>query len=349
MLVPNQEIKTTCMPANREYYKNKGYKCDKIKQPLIVKVEDLCKSSHEKIEVICDYCGKQYQIKYHYYYKVHQSTNPKDCCKKCRQKKFEENFKNEYGVVNPFQLDKCKEKSIQTSIEKYGVPNPAQSKEVKDKIKNTFIERYGVSSIFHSAEVRKKIEQTNIERYGVKNVFNSEEIQEKIKNTNEYKYGKGNIAHTPLISQKIKDTNMRKYGVPYTTQSEEVIAKMRKSLYKNGNVASSKPEKQMCELLHSIFGEQNCVDNFPLDRLNLDCLVKVKDNLIDFEYDGMYWHKGKETSDKKRNYYLLRRNYKIVRIKANKKDTMPTKEQIINAVDYVVKSNHSLTYIDMNI
>ena len=51
----------------------------------------------------------------------------------------------------------------------------------------------------------------------------------------------------------------------------------------------------------------------------------------------------------RRNFFLIRRGYKIVRIKANKWDTLPTEQQIIDAVDYLVKGDHSLTYIDMNI
>ena len=43
------------------------------------------------------------------------------------------------------------------------------------------------------------------------------------------------------------------------------------------------------------------------------------------------------------------KGYRIIRIKANKKDDIPTKEQIKEAVDYLVKGNHHLTFIDMNI
>ena len=36
-------------------------------------------------------------------------------------------------------------------------------------------------------------------------------------------------------------------------------------------------------------------------------------------------------------------------IKANNTDDLPTKEQIQDAIDYLVKDNHHITFIDMNI
>lgn len=81
----------------------------------------------------------------------------------------------------------------------------------------------------------------------------------------------------------------------------------------------------------------------------MDCLVKFKDVLIDVEYDGWYWHKDRGEYDRRRNYYVINNGYRILRIKADKKDTLPSKQQIQEAIDYLVKDNHHLTYIDMNV
>ena len=45
----------------------------------------------------------------------------------------------------------------------------------------------------------------------------------------------------------------------------------------------------------------------------------------------------------------MNNGYKIVRIKGNNQDDMPTRNQILDAVDYLVKDNHHLVFIDMNI
>ena len=349
MLVPNQEIKTTWTPANRQHYTGCGYIYTKMRRPLIVKAEDLPKGSHMKVKAVCDYCNCIFEKNYTNYLSERQDMTGKDCCKDCQPKKFAEIFKMKHGVDNPFQLEECKQKSKETCIEKYGVENPAKSDEIKEKIKATNIERYGTSCALQSDEIKQKAQDTTMKNYGVKNVFELPAIQEKIRQTNQVRYGEGNIAHTPEIAEKIRSTNIERYGVPYTTQAPEVIAKMRKSLYKNGSVPSSKAEKTMCMLLHDMYDENNCQDNYALGRLNMDCLVNIDGVLIDFEYDGQYWHKNREDYDRRRNYYLLDRGYRIIRIKANKKDDIPTKEQIKEAVDYLVKGNHSLTYIDMNI
>ena len=346
MLVPNQFIETMWRPANKQHYVGKGYLFTAMKDKIIVKAEDLPKGSHVKVEVVCDYCGKTVLKEYHAY--LSERKDGKDCCKDCKPKRASETFREKYGVDNPFLSKEIQTKIKSTLQEKYGVEHPSQIQEVKDKIVQTNLSKYGVAYVSQNKDIKQKMRKTCMERYGVENVFQSKEIQEKIKLTFEEKYGQGNIAHTPEISEKIKQANLRKYGVEYSCQAPEVIAKMRESLYSNGNVPSSKIEKQMCQLLHDIYGIENCQDNPAVDKLNLDCLVSIEGNLIDFEYDGHYWHEGNEDKDRRRDYFLRSKGYKIVRIKGNKRDNkLPTKEQIKEAVDYLVKDNHSFIVIDM--
>lgn len=347
MLVPNQKILTTWMPANRQHYIDKGYQYTKCRDKVLVNAEDLPNGSHEKVKVICDYCSKEITKQYVNY--LSERENGRDCCKKCQPKKFVEYYQENFGISNPFQLEDIKEKSKRTCLEKYGVENAAQSKEVQERIEQTNLERYGNKKAIISDVVRAKRENSCREKFGVKNVFELKEIQDKIKETNEKKYGAGNIAHTPKISEKIKQSNMAKYGVPYTTQVLEVIAKMREALMKSGNVASSKPEQAVCAMLHEIYGDDNCIDGYSCGSCNMDCFVSFNDCKIDVEYDGKYWHRDREEKDKRRNYWLIGQGYKVLRIKANKKDDLPTKQQLIDAIDYLVKGNRSLTYIDMNI
>ena len=86
-----------------------------------------------------------------------------------------------------------------------------------------------------------------------------------------------------------------------------------------------------------------------MDRINLDCMVCFDGYKIDVEYDGLYYHKDRQEKDKRRNYFLIKQGYKVLRIKGNKKDDIPTEEQIIKAIDCLVKGNRSYIEIDMNI
>lgn len=346
MLVSNQTVETTWVSSNKQHYIDKGYIFTRMREKFLVKVEDLPSGSHLQVKVVCDYCGDTFYKHYANYLKEH--TNGKDCCKNCWRLKAQETCKEKYGAENPFASDKIKEKIKSVFQEKYGVDNPSQAQEVKDKIVQTNLAKYGVTCAAQNEEIKQKIQKTCVERYGVKNVFELKEVQEKIRETNRERYGEGNIAHTPEISEKIKQTNLKRYGVEYSCQAPEVIAKIRQSLYRNGNVPSSGMERELCNLLHEMFGEENCQDNFAVSRVNLDCLVNLEGNLLDFEYDGYYWHKDREEHDRKRDYFLRNRGYKVIRIKGNKRDNkMPTKEQIQEAVDYLVKGNHSLFIIDL--
>lgn len=214
------------------------------------------------------------------------------------------------------------------------------------KVKELWQKKYDVDNVFMLDSVKEKSKQTCLEKYGVEIASKSKQVTEKAKETNLKKYGYVCTLNAPEIAEKAMQTNIEKYGVPYTTQSKEIIAKMRKSLYKNGKVPISKPEQKMCEILKEIYGEENCVPSYPYDSLNFDCLVKIGDIKIDVEYDGWYFHKNKKEYDKRRNYFLIRRGFKVLRIKANKE--LPTKEQIVEAIDYLV-NGHSLYEIILDI
>lgn len=59
-----------------------------------------------------------------------------------------------------------------------------------------------------------------------------------------------------------------------------------------------------------------------------------------------YWHQDYQ-KDRRRDEFVKSQGYKVLRIRANK--SLPTNEQIINAIDYLVKDNHSYTSIELDI
>ena len=52
-----------------KYYNSLGYNC-RIGDIIEIKVEDLKPTSGETVLVKCDYCGKEYELKYRDYNKV---------------------------------------------------------------------------------------------------------------------------------------------------------------------------------------------------------------------------------------------------------------------------------------
>ena len=347
MLVENQIVEISWTPATKNWLESKGYEFTKYRDKIMVKAEDLQPNSHVKIIAQCDYCGQEFTTEYCLC--LRNLSTGKCCCNKCRKLKYRDNCIKKYGVANLFQLEEVKDKIKQTSFQKYGTERPCQSQEVKNKIKETNLSKYGYEVALQNPDIKSKAKQTCLDRFGVENVFQSHEIQKRIKETNKEKYGEGNIAHTPEIAEKIRNNNIKKYGVPYTCQVPSVISKMRQSLYQNGTVPSSKPEILVCDLLENIYGVENCFRGYPFDKINMDCMLVLNEDKIDVEYDGGYWHQNRQEKDKRRNYFLIKQGYKVLRIKGNKNDDIPTMEQIIKAIDYLVKGNHCYVEIDMNI
>lgn len=169
--------------------------------------------------------------------------------------------------------------------------------------------------------------------------------QVKIKNTWMKKYGYENVFQSDYAKEKSKQTCLKKYGTEFACQSDEVKEIIAKGLYNNQSCKTSKQQLKICEILKELY--DNCELNYPYSRLSLDCYININDCKIDVEYDGWYWHKNKQEYDRKRDEFLKNNGYKILRIKAMHK--VPTKEQLQNAIDYLVKGNHSYTEIILDI
>lgn len=192
------------------------------------------------------------------------------------------------------------------------------------KIAETLEREYGSSSLHNCLELREKSKQVMTERYGAPYALQSKQGQEKF-----------------------KKSMLEKYGVDNPSKDSLLYYKARVTAYNNGTVPMSRPEKEIVEILCELYGEENCIPGFPVDKINLDCLLTIGDTKIDVEYDGKYWHQNTQDYDRKRNHWLISQGYKVLRILANSRDTLPTKERIKEEVDYLL-DNHSLGYIDMN-
>lgn len=307
------------------YNEKSGKYIPDFNSQIMVNTKDLPEHSHVKIQYQCDNCGGVFTTEYHYW---NNAKLPElgDLCHDCA----------------------TKIKLPQIMIDKYNCKNPSQSPEIIAKKKQTNLERYGNEWAIASESVRDKIIDVFIDKYGVDNPMKNETVKNKAIRTNNVKYGGNSAMCSDDIKVRLRESIMRKYGVSSTAKLPEVRAKMRRTLYKNGNVPSSKAEQKMCSILKEMYGEENCHPGHPVFPFFLDCLVVIGETNIDFEYDGLYWHKNKERQDRTRNAVLMNNGYKIIRIKGNNADVMPSKEQIQQAVDYLVRDNHHITFIDMN-
>ena len=79
-------VTTSWNSRNKDYYISKGYeKPEKMKTPLVVKIEDLAKDSKIKIDVECDICHKTYHPSFGNYNKRKLGM---DLCNACAHKYF---------------------------------------------------------------------------------------------------------------------------------------------------------------------------------------------------------------------------------------------------------------------
>ena len=325
-------------PRNVNHYKEKGYDIptkysEKVNREVIdssikvpIKTKDLPNNSHVRIKYQCDNCGKIFETSYSNW------NNSKmkelgDLCKSCAAKiKLPEAMREIYGEYNSANVESITEKKKQTNLIKYGTEWAISSSQVRDKTMRTMLKTYGVS-----------------------NPMQNEDIKNKAIATNNQKYGGNSSTCCPDVITKIKETVRTRYGVSNVYQNKKFQEKARRTRTANGNIPSSKPEMELCKRLKDLFGKENCFPSYQVGPLSLDCLVVLDDIKIDFEYDGYYWHKGRENKDRARNGALMKEGYKIVRVKANNQDVLPSDSQIMSAVEYLIKEDHHITFIDMNI
>ena len=82
MFDENQLVEMQWNNGTKKWYESKGYVFTKKDDKFFVKAKDLKASSNKTVNVICDYCGKEYQTAY-YVFINGRKVNAKDCCHSC--------------------------------------------------------------------------------------------------------------------------------------------------------------------------------------------------------------------------------------------------------------------------
>ena len=220
----------------------------------------------------------------------------------------------------------CKGLKIRETVEdKYGVKNVALIKSVSEKIKNTCLRKYGTQSPLENSDVFAKTKESFNAHYNTSN-------------------GIADLRSIEELSRKIQETNIERYGGVSPFCSEDVRIKIRKKFFENGTCATSRKQLDLAEMLKEIYGD--CTVNYPCDLVSLDCVVNIDGELFDFEYDGWYWHKDREEQDKRRDFFVEKSGYKVIRFLAYA-DRLPTQEEIVSAVDYLTTTTSSFIKIEL--
>lgn len=177
LVIEYMDVKITNKTLN--HYKSYGYNCQ-IGETIKVLTNHLSKGTHQKVRVICDYCGKEYYMPfYSYFQKV--SKNNKVACDKCRYLKMAECNYSKYGYNFPFESDIVQNKVKDTISEKYGVDYIGSLKIIQNKINNTIYKKYKVKNIMSCDEIYNKQRKTMIEKYGIDRIaINTSKQQIKI-------------------------------------------------------------------------------------------------------------------------------------------------------------------------
>ena len=348
-------------PANKKYYINLGYPFTKMKDEFKVKVEDLSKGSHSRVEVLCDYCleeGRETVISKEYReYLKEKFIIHKDCCKKCYPKKVIESNLLVYDIEYPMLLEEFKERKKETILDRYGKEYYSQTEEYLERVIKTNQEKYNCDWALQNEDIRIKVKQTCLDKYGVENYSQTEEYKEKVKQTNLDRYGVEYSSQNKLIYNKIIKTNLEnygeecyfqtdefknkskqtcqeKYGCDYPMQNKDIKNKLINILYKNGTARKSKQQEYLCSLLN---GELN----YPVSNCLLD--IAYLDEKIYIEYDGgghdlcvKLGNMTQENFDRneiKRYYFLCNKGWKEIRI-ISRYDYLPSDDKIIEIITY---------------
>lgn len=178
-----------------------------------------------------------------------------------------------------------------------------------------------------------KHRNTMLEKYGVENSMKMDGMLDKIKEHNNEKFGCDWPQMNKEVREKSIKTMLEKYGVEHALQYDEFHQKAWDSMKKNGYSYTSKPQIKLSEMLKEIYG--NCELEVPCGRCSLDCLVNFNGVKIDVEYDGWYWHQDKER-DTRRDNFIKSKGYKVLRVKSNNKNELPTKEQLQEHIQMLI-------------
>ena len=165
---------------------------------------NICKDCRKNGKIfICENCGKEAHINIQAYLKDNRHL-----CKTC---KYEITCENMYGkgVKNIFQSEQFKKDLKNKMLEKYRVENCSQSPTIKQKKRDTCQKYFGVDWPLQSNENQAKAKATCMKNYGTEYYLQSKDAREKTIETIRNKYKDDsliNISQVEEIKSKVYKT-----------------------------------------------------------------------------------------------------------------------------------------------
>ena len=116
-------------------------------------------------------------------------------------------------------------------------------------------------------------------------------------------------------------------------------------MYENGTCKTSEKQLLLNQMIIDLYGNSEL--NYPCDKVSLDCMTIVDGIKIDIEYDGWYWHKDKQEEDKRRDFFVESKVYKVIRFIAYE-NRLPTEEELRNAIHKITTTSRKFTKVKLN-
>ena len=326
-MIKEKEVEVKTNAKTTTYYRSLGYECNKF-DVIRVKIDDLTKGSHVKIHAICDYCGKEKELKYQDYINSVENGG-KYCCGECKSIKQREVIKTKYNVDSVVQIPGVLDSMRATNLIRYGTENPSSSPIIKEKKNKTNMERRGVSNPMQDEKVREKAYSTNELRFGVKHPAQNKDVQKRMQQTNLERHGCKIATQSPIIRKKLSASLKKTFENDRLYNSSSIAQKRNNTLYNNNNGPTSIQQKY----LSNLFGGKL---NYPVKQYLLD--IAFPDMKVYTEYDGgghsltvLLGKITQEEFDKQeiRRFYSLRNcGWKLIRI-ISPHDKLPSEETLL--------------------
>jgi len=268
-MIIDKKIKIIVDPKRDRTYYKLGYYDKKInKDPfeLIIKIEDLIKTSKLKIHVKCDVCGLEKLSQYDMYLK-NISHGGFCACLNCSQIKIKLTNLERYGDENYNN----RKKSKKTCIEYYGVDNPGKSAEIKKKAVSTVRNKEGGYE-----KVWEKGRNTMKNVYGHEHALQNEEFFEKMLKTNLERYGDEKYNNR----EKSKKTCIEIYGVDNPMSVKSIRTKMIKTKQNLG-----------------LYVKDSDRDDFSIYKLKVTALTKKNKKILLENWNGLDYYDNEYIKD----------------------------------------------------
>lgn len=310
----NQLVKIKWSNKMKKYYKSKGYTFTKYGDCFFVQAKDLPKNSKEKIEVVCDYCGKTYYTSMVSFVKRENKT--KDACNNCRAYKqwdntYKQRAKDKFDIVKKICHDNDYE-LITHEDEFIGAYTP-----IKYICKKHGVQTQSLDNIIHG----HRCYFCSYEERGLNCRHSKEEVKRIVNGIN------GNVLLNPDEYVGVFEKNLRikcgECGEVYITNLENY---MRKNQTRCPHCSKSESVGEFCirKFLekHNIWFEQEktfegCKD---IKALPFDFYLPDYNLIIEFDGQIHYFevgygnHEKTVIHDKIKNEYCKNNDINLLRI-----------------------------------